>query len=183
MPSNDPAQARSDDRLQPPDVTVVPLTDDGTFPNNDRLPLLVYRAAFVPEARSASAIEAVFRRNRWGGAWRNGIYGYHHYHSTAHEALGIARGSARVQLGGPEGEIFDVEAGDVFILPAGVAHKNRGASSDFLVVGAYPEGQDWDMNTGQPDERPQADQNIKQVPLPAKDPVYGADGPLGTRWA
>jgi uncharacterized protein YjlB len=169
--------------LQPPDVTVVPLTDDGTFPNNDRLPLLVYRAAFAPAARSASAIEAVFRQNRWGGAWRNGIYAYHHYHSTAHEALGVARGAARVQLGGPEGETFDVAAGDVLILPAGVAHKNLGASSDFLVVGAYPAGQDWDMNTGQPGERPQADQNIKQVPLPPIDPVYGGNGPLSARWA
>lgn len=182
MSSNDPVDTPSDDRLRPPDVTAVPLTDDGTFPNNPDLPLLVYRAAFVPEARSASAIESVFRQNRWDGAWRSGIYRYHHYHSTAHEVLGVARGSARVQLGGPEGETFDGAAGDVLILPAGVAHKNLGASSDFLVVGAYPAGQDWDMNTGQPGERPQADRNIEQVPLPAMDPVYGGNGPLSARW-
>lgn len=183
MPSNDSAHARSDDRVHPPDVTAVPLTDDGTFPNNAALPLLIYHAAFAPGACSASAIEAVFRQHQWGGMWRNGIYGYYHYHSTAHEVLGVARGSARVQLGGPDGATVDVDAGDVLILPAGVAHKNLGASSDFLVVGAYPEGQDWDMNTGRPGERPQTDQRIKQVPLPAMDPVYGINGPLRTRWA
>lgn len=179
---NDSADARFDDVLQEPDAAAVRLADDGTFPNNPDLPLVVYRAAFVPHRCTPAIVEAVFRQNRWGGAWRNGIYGYHHYHSTAHEALGVARGSARVQLGGPEGETFAIEAGDVLILPAGVAHKNLGASPDFLVVGAYPAGQDWDLNTGQPDERPQADRNIKQVPLPATDPVYGADGSLATYW-
>jgi uncharacterized protein YjlB len=182
MSSNDPIDAYSDNRLQPPDVTAVPLTDDGTYPNNPDLPLVIYQAAFVPDRCTPATVEAVFRQNRWGGTWRNGIYAYHHYHSTAHEVLGVTRGSARVRLGGPEGETFEVEAGDVLILPAGVAHKNVGASDDFLVVGAYPEGQDWDMNTGRSGERPQADQNIKQVPLPAMDPVYGANGPLCTHW-
>jgi uncharacterized protein YjlB len=169
--------------VQPPDVTTASLDDDGTFPNNPRLPVLVYRSALAPGSRSASTIESVLRRNGWGGAWRNGIYRYHHYHSTAHEVLATARGSARVQLGGPTGETFAVEAGDVLILPAGTAHKNLGSSGDFLVIGAYPEGQDWDMNTGQPGERPEADRNIEQVPLPRADPVYGADGPLATYWA
>lgn len=171
-----------DDALQPPDVTAVHLEDDGTFPNHPDLPALVVRDAFAPDARSAATIESVFQQNGWGGTWRNGIYSYHHYHSTAHEVLGVARGSARVQLGGPKGTTFDVDAGDVLILPAGTAHKNLGASSDFLVVGAYPDGQDWDMNTGQPGERPQADRNIEQVPPPAMDPLYGAGGPLAKHW-
>jgi uncharacterized protein YjlB len=38
------------------------------------------------------------------------------------------------------------------------------------------------MNYGQPKERPQADENIKRVPLPALDPVYGAHGPLQEHW-
>lgn len=173
---------RLDDVLQPPEVVSVRLTDDGTFPNNAALPLLVYRGAFAPARRAAATMEKVFRANGWSGTWRNGIYGYHHYHSTAHEVLGIARGSARVQLGGPNGETFEVAAGDVIVIPAGVAHKNLGASADFLVVGAYPEGQRWDMNTGEPGERPQVDRNIAQVPLPAMDPVYGTDGPLVEHW-
>jgi uncharacterized protein YjlB len=159
------------------------LKDDGTFPNNDKLPLLVYPAALkLPEQDPAAAIEALFATNQWGGAWRNGVYGYHHYHSTAHEVLGVTRGSARLQLGGERGVTLSVSAGDVIILPAGVAHKNLGDSSDFRVVGAYPHGQRWDMNYGRPGERPQADQNIARVPLPHADPVYGATGPLMDRW-
>ncbi|WP_250123845.1 cupin domain-containing protein [Chroococcidiopsis sp. CCMEE 29] len=65
----------------------------------------------------------------------------HHYHSTAHEVLGISRGKAAVRLGGDaRGQTFEVRAGDVIIIPAGVAHKNLDSSSDFLVVGAYPLG-------------------------------------------
>ena len=38
----------------------------------------------------------------WGrGQRHDGIYSFVHYHSMIHEALGIARGNARVQLGGP----------------------------------------------------------------------------------
>ena len=99
---SDVIDPRFEDVLQPPDVTAVQLADDGTFPNHPELPLVIYRAAFAPERCSAASIDQVARAHRWGGAWRNGIYGYHHYHSTAHEVLGVARGSARVQLGGPD---------------------------------------------------------------------------------
>jgi len=181
---NNPEKGHSADyTVQPPNVASVSLEDDGTFPNNPNCPVVVYRGAFSQAAHAASAIESAFRQNGWGGTWRNGIYGYHHYHSTAHEVLGVARGSARVQLGGPDGNVLDIEAGDVLVLPAGTAHKNLGASPDFLVIGAYPEGQDWDMNTGKPGERPQVDRNIDQVSLPDKDPVYGTGGPLATRWS
>ena len=157
---------------------VIALTDDGTFPNNERLPVLVYRGVL----RGADEMEKTFHRNGWGGSWRNGIYEYHHYHSTAHEVLGVARGSARVQLGGPKGSQFDLEPGDVVVIPAGVAHKNLGSSSDFVVVGAYPKGQDYDMNYGKSGERPGADENIARTPLPEADPVYGSEGPLLDHW-
>ena len=162
------------------DVTTELLSDDGTFPNNERLPVLIYHQAFE---HGASEIEETFRRNGWGGTWRDGIYTYHHYHSTAHEVLGVARGTARVQLGGSDGITLDVSAGDAVVIPAGVAHKNLESSDDFLVVGAYPPGQEYDMNYGRPDERPQADRNIEAVPLPETDPVLGAGGPLLEHWA
>ena len=72
--------------------------------------------------------------------------------------------------------------GDVIIIPAGVAHKNFGATGDFGVVGAYPEGQDWDMNYGRPGERPAVDSNIRRVALPKADPLYGIAGPLLEQW-
>lgn len=165
------------------DVVAEQLSGDGTFPNNERLPALVYRGAFVFSGDNrAATIERIFLRNGWGGSWRNGIYDYHHYHSTAHEVLGVADGTARVQLGGDSGAEFKVQAGDAIVIPAGVAHKNLGSSSDFLVVGAYPAGQEWDMMYGRAGERPRADRNIEQTPLPQADPIFGAEGPLMERW-
>ena len=48
-----------------------------------------------------------------GGAWRSGIFGFHHFHSTAHEALAVAAGAITVQLGGRGGEVVEVQAGPV----------------------------------------------------------------------
>jgi uncharacterized protein YjlB len=166
-----------------PEIISELLTDDGTFPNNGKLPLVVYKNAIaIPAENPAGAVERIFLENGWGGSWRNGIYPYHHYHSTAHEVLGVYGGNATVQLGGPNGLVVDAGPGDVIIIPAGVAHKNLGSSSDFRCVGAYPPGQSWDMNYGRPGERPKADQNIAKVPLPETDPVYGSTGPLMKIW-
>jgi uncharacterized protein YjlB len=155
--------------------------DDGIFPNS-RLPLLLYRSAIGPDAATPEAMESLFRQNGWPPQWRSGIFDYHHYHSTAHECLGIARGNAKVMLGGPEGREFNIAAGDVIVIPAGVAHRRLSASADFVVVGAYPPGQDWDLLTGKPGERPKADENISRVPLPETDPVTGGKGPLVEQW-
>ena len=159
------------------------IDDDGTFPNNAKLPLLLYKDAIaLPTDRPARFIEDLFAANRWVGSWLNGIFGYHHYHSTAHEVLGVYSGRANVQFGGPNGPDFEVQAGDVVVIPAGVAHKNLGASSDFRVVGAYPTGQHWDMNYGKANERPQTDQNIVSVARPQRDPLLGENGPLLRLW-
>ena len=168
--------------LNPPRVLTFPLKEDGLIPNS-RLPLLVYEGALKLPAHDAEEIvEELVAANGWGGSWVNGIYSFHHYHSTAHEVLGCFGGSATVQFGGPSGIRQKLHCGDVVIIPAGVAHKNLGASGDFGVVGAYPPGQRWDMCYGKPDERPRADENIGRVPLPETDPVYGADGPLLGHW-
>ncbi|SDK64010.1 Uncharacterized protein YjlB [Catalinimonas alkaloidigena] len=158
--------------------------DDGIFPNNEACPLLLYQGAFgASDQPMADDMEATFADHNWRNAWRNGIYSYHHYHSTSHEVLGIAQGSAQVRLGGDKhGKTFDVKAGDVIVIPAGVAHKNLSSSSDFLVIGAYPDGRTWDMNYGRAGERPRVEQNIAQVPLPDHDPVFGEKGPLLTHW-
>ncbi len=159
------------------------IQEDRHFPNNPLLPLLVYQNALIlPKENAATVIEEIFKENKWTSSWRNGIYDYHHYHSTSHEVLGIYRGQATVQLGGPHGMEIEIQKGDVIILPAGTAHKKIHASTDFACVGAYPTGQDYDMQYGKPGERPNADHRIQQVPYPKHDPVYGYSGPLLNLW-
>jgi uncharacterized protein YjlB len=174
---------RFDDVVRVPHVVCHMLEDDGTYPNNQTVPLVVYQGALTsPAYNKPESFEELFATNRWGGSWRDGVYGFHHYHSTAHEVLGVYSGSARIQFGGPSGVVLSVGAGDAVVIPAGVAHKNLGGSADFRCVGAYPDGGRWDMNYGKPDERPRADENIARVPLPKADPVYGAQGPLVEHW-
>src|SRR6266851_6593573 len=158
------------------------LNDDGAIPNNETLPLIVYRAALPPSTDPAGAFEALFARNGWSGGWRNGIYPYHHYHSTAHEVLGIAKGEARVRFGGDKGETVAVRAGDVVVVPAGVGHKKVSASADLLVIGAYPDGRGPDLCTAKSDERPRVLANIAKVSIPDADPVFGQTGPLIKTW-
>jgi uncharacterized protein YjlB len=154
--------------------------DDGGIPNSS-LPVLVYHG-IEEVAAGAASCEALFAANDWGGSWRDGIYSFHHFHSTAHEVLGIAAGTATVVLGGPSGERFEVSPGDVLVLPAGTGHCNAGSSSELLVIGAYPHGQTWDLRRGDPAEHDEAVANIARVELPDADPVRGSDGPLVELW-
>jgi uncharacterized protein YjlB len=153
--------------------------DDGGIPNSP-LPVLIYRD--VDAATDASTCERRFADNGWEGAWRNGIYSFHHFHSTAHEVLGIVRGSASLTLGGSSGRTLQVSRGDVLVLPAGTGHYNAGSSDDLLVIGAYPDGMPWDLRRGDPAEHDEAVANIRAVPLPAADPVTGGGGDLGELW-
>jgi uncharacterized protein YjlB len=107
---------------------------------------------------------------------------FHHFHSTTYEALGIVAGSASVILGGPSERRFDVERGDVLVLPAGTGHCNAGSSAELLFVSAYPNGMRWDLRRGDPAERAEVLANIEAVPLPDADPVNGPDGPLTKTW-
>ena|ERR1051326_4511159 len=167
-----------------PRVTKYIFRDDGIFPNNEELPVLIYKHVFrLPEwsLRAASLVERKFRENDWSDAWRDVIYNYHHYHSISHEVLGIYRGKAELQFGGAKGLITTVEKGDVILIPAGVAHKCI-SESQLKCVGAYPEGMDYDMNYGSESERPKAMRNINKLPLPRLDPVFGKQGPLHSYW-
>jgi uncharacterized protein YjlB len=153
--------------------------DDGRIPNS-RLPVLVYHG--VAGANDAAACEELFAEHGWLGAWRDGIFDFHHFHSTAHEVLGVVSGRAEVILGGPSGQRFELVRGDVAVLPAGTGHCNAGSSPDLLVVGAYPDGMKWDIRRGDPGEHDEALANIWSVPLPGQDPVEGDDGPLVELW-
>ncbi|RYE29478.1 MAG: cupin domain-containing protein [Sphingobacteriaceae bacterium] len=156
--------------------------DDGTIPNS-KYPLLIYKKAFT-ERSSAGAnwLEKHFAQNNWTNSWRNGVYPFHHYHSTSHEVLGVYSGSALLFLGGEKGAKVKVEAGDIIVIPAGVGHKNLGSSNDFGVVGAYPDGRSWDVMRGQPGDRPKADERIAALPVPDFDPFSGKDGGVVHFW-
>lgn len=166
-----------------PSIQTLIIPDDGIFPNNSSLPLILMQQVFDPTTKNlVRTIEKTFHGNAWERSWRNGIYNFHHYHSTAHEVLGLYTGRVTAQFGGPDGQVVSAEAGDVIIIPAGVAHKNLDQSPDFRCVGAYPAGQSPDMQYGKSSERPQADQNVRSLPLPKRDPVFGKEGPLLEIW-
>lgn len=168
--------------------TVVPaammFADDGITPNNPCLPLLIYRNAVdlygTPDPEKI--IEATFARHHWGDMWRNGIYPYVHYHSMIHEALGVARGRARVRFGGDAGSVIELAAGDVAVLPAGTGHQCLWASPELCVIGAYPKSGTYDLCRGSKAEHARALDSIPRVPLPETDPLYGKDGPLMELW-
>ena len=153
--------------------------DDGLVPNHPAWPLVVYRGAvrLPAEFDPAAVMEALFGANGWGDSWRNGIYGYVHYHSRIHEVLGVARGTAKVQFGGKKGRTLSLKAGDVAVLPAGTGHQCLSASDDFLVVGAYPPFGTYDECTTA-EQHWDALATIPKVGRPRKDPVYGSKGPL-----
>ena len=153
----------------------------GTVPNS-RLPVILHRGAFEASA-SARVYENAFARNGWSNAWRNGVYPFHHFHSTSHEVLGIARGRAVLRLGGDPGRDVPVLAGDVVILPAGTGHRRISSEGALLVVGAYPDGRAWDLleaDTLSETEVTAAEERIIALPVPARDPVTGA--PMASVW-
>lgn len=159
------------------------LGDDGVFPNHAHLPLLFYPQALrLANTNQERKVQDLLATNQWHNSWVNGLYAYHHYHSTAHEVLVIFAGSAEVQFGGPQGIRATVQAGDGVMIPAGMAHKRLNSHGGFTVIGAYPRGQDVDMCYGEPGERPQADARIAALAVPEMDPLYGRKGPLAKHW-
>lgn len=160
-------------------VRSILLVDDGEVPNHPELPILIYPGVF---AAHPGAIEESFNRHQWTGSWTGGVYDYHHYHSNTHEVLGVQSGSATLLIGGESGERLDVRTGDVIVLPAGTAHMNLESSPDFQVVGAYPEGRTPNLRKRTPSERTQSIPEVRSVPLPEQDPVYGEEGPLLHKW-
>ncbi|WP_288477933.1 cupin domain-containing protein [uncultured Pseudomonas sp.] len=156
--------------------------DDGVIPNS-RLPVLLYRQVPLAGSDRAAALERLFADNAWPPQWRYGVYDYHHYHPNAHEVLGVARGQARLRLGGEQGQDVEVTAGDVVVLPAGTGHRNLESSADFLVVGAYPpDRQDFITQRADPAAHACSVELIAQVPVPLTDPVTGREGALPELW-
>ena len=112
------------------------------IPNSPR-PLLHYPGFLNrPELCTAAAVHDLYTRNGWDTQWifRYGPTQASHYHSEAHECMTVLTGEATIRFGvadtssdleesthgsGQEngGVELYAKAGDVFILPAGTAHK------------------------------------------------------------
>jgi uncharacterized protein YjlB len=151
--------------------------DTGSDVPNSTLPVLLFRGILAPNASGkAERFRQTFKKNGWTGLWTDSIYDYTHFHSNAHEVLGIAEGKVTVKLGGEGGRLFRLKAGDMVILPAGVGHQRIGGKEGLKVIGAYPPGQShYDMK--------RKGRAVPKVPLPPTDPFYGEDGPLVRWWA
>jgi uncharacterized protein YjlB len=153
----------------------------GRIPNHPRFAVLLYHGVDAA-ATGAAAARALFACHGWGGSWVDGVFAFHHFHSTSHEALAVVAGGATLELGGPQGQAFEVSAGDVIVLPAGTGHRRASAHAGFAVVGAYPAGQeDYDLLRGDdPAEVAAAQERIAALGPPPCDPV-GGDGIAGWR--
>jgi uncharacterized protein YjlB len=147
------------------------------IPNHPSFPVLLYRGTRLEDPDAA---RSRFAENGWGGSWVDGVFDFHHFHSTSHEVLAVVAGSAVLELGGPQGRTFEVSAGDVVVLPAGTGHRRAAASGGFTVVGAYPAWQeDYDLLRTADDA---ARERIAALGAPPSDPV-GGDGVAGWRAA
>ncbi len=151
------------------------------IPNHPSFAVLIYHD--VEAARGgAEECRDLFAEHGWRGSWVDGVFDFHHFHSTSHEVLGVVAGSATLELGGPQGRAFEVGSGDVLVLPAGTGHRRAASDAAFTVVGAYPAGQeDYDLLRGDdPAEVERARERIAALDAPPQDPV-GGEGVAGWR--
>jgi len=155
--------------------------DDGVIPNN-KLPVIVYQK--VIDGKDASDwLENTFKKNNWLNNWRDIVLPYDHFHSNTHEVLGLGRGKVSLKIGGVNGKIFDLNMGDVLIIPAGVGHHSVSAHTNYQFVGGYPNGNDWDLKTGlEEHERTTILKAISNQAIPDKDPIFGQEGLLLAKW-
>ncbi len=155
--------------------------DDGVIPNNP-LPVIIYRQ--VVDLKDCSDwLENRFRENNWLNNWRDIVLPYDHFHSNTHEVLGLGWGRVSLKLGGSKGQIVQLEAGDVVIIPAGVGHYAISEPTDYQFVGGYPNGHEWDLKTGlEEEERAHMLRAISGVAMPEKDPIFGSEGMMIEQW-
>ncbi|PLB47661.1 hypothetical protein P170DRAFT_409879 [Aspergillus steynii IBT 23096] len=114
------------------------------IPNSPK-PLLLYKNCFLRDDRTVDATLAydTFKKNGWDAQWVTtyGHYQRSHYHPATHEVMVVLSGPGRIRWGtadldenphnhtygkGSEnGALYvDVNAGDLFVIPAGVTHKS-----------------------------------------------------------
>ncbi|OAP59704.1 hypothetical protein AYL99_07002 [Fonsecaea erecta] len=199
------------------------------IPNSPR-PLLHYPGILLSSGSIATAAYDAFSDNGWRVQWifRYGPSQVSHYHSATHECMAVLSGTATIRFGvadtvpdldestqgsGKEDGGIELQAhvGDVFIIPAGVAHKTFNTEpsaefklltpgdghhiaakdvrraleelplSGFTMIGAYPEGGAWDFAKG--GESTGNYEAVWAVSTPEKDPVLAkAEEGLCGQW-
>ena len=148
------------------------------WPNNANYPLIVYCGAYDSERDGDGRV--LLQANGWTSPWAWGVFDFHHYHSTAWEALLCVRGEAEVQFGGPTGPVLHPSAGDLLLVPPGVVHKQLSSGGGFTLLGAYPDHDgcrtpEADTVRGPPTDRQAA--NIRKCPPPQSCPLFGMKPP------
>lgn len=151
------------------------------FPNNAAFPLVVYRAVFDEARDGDGAALMAARRTGYTPPWRGVVFDYHHYHSTAWEALLCEAGEADVQWGGPSGPVVSIRRGDVALVPPGVAHKQLRSKGGFVLLGSYPDHEgcrtpDADEVRACPGSESEQEQ-ARRCPSPRLCPFFGAATP------
>ncbi|KAH6889843.1 hypothetical protein B0T10DRAFT_513049 [Thelonectria olida] len=189
------------------------------IPNSPR-PLLHYKNVLAQKSQTSQCdpveVWDLFHKNGWKVSWifRYGPTQLSHYHSQAHECMAVLSGTAVIRFGVADtsedldenthgsawedgGIELEAEAGDVFVIPAGVAHKThqtrpeaefqlltpgkgRGIEAEdakkaladiqlsgYTMMGAYCGG-DWDFVKSGGDY-----EKVWSVPKPENDPVFG----------
>ncbi|WYZ35452.1 hypothetical protein EsH8_X_000099 [Colletotrichum jinshuiense] len=168
---------------------------------NNVLPVLVYRNV-LPEPYNEETVSDYLQRYGWvkKGTW--GAITTKHFHPNTHECYGIFQGDSELVFGegggdtGGTGARCLVRAGDVVVVPAGVAHASVAQEQKlaegghkgerYRYIGVYPEGAPkWRNEYGKTplgDSRELAHE-VAAVPVPDQDPVSGRGGPLVQIWA
>lgn len=127
------------------------------------------------------------------------VYGsltYPHYHPNVHETYAVIAGSSTLCLGqdvrldqlvaansnGEQFVVVELVAGDVIVIPAGVAHCSKVYSPTYRYLASYPkEGENWKLVTDKHVNRVEHYDNLKDVEtsrkvlMPSADPVFGLD--------
>ncbi|KAF5657153.1 cupin 1 [Fusarium heterosporum] len=187
---------------------------------NSSWPLLHYKNALAkrPETAQCDPAEVwdMFTKYGWHVEWifRYGDTQYSHFHSEAHECMAVLSGNATIRFGVADtskdlqestygsaweqgGILLEAEAGDVFVIPAGVAHKTHKTKpaaefrlltpgdgngieaedprkalseielSGYTMMGAYIGGKRDFVKSGGDFEK------SRNVPKPKYDPIFG----------
>ncbi|KAF4457621.1 cupin protein [Fusarium austroafricanum] len=199
------------------------------IPNSPK-PLLLYKNAFMKDGQvDRTKVFDTFRANSWDVQWvtRYGRQQRSHYHAQTHEVMVVVSGPGRIRWGVADlsddwqehtygkayedgGLEVEVNVGDLFVIPAGVAHKSydptatvetfgsmtgaaRGIVADnariavaevplegFCMMGAYPRGFSWTWDEG--GDSADDFEAVWKLGNPAADPVTGEKGGLNKYW-